>query len=770
LIVNCPRSQASVNHGQGLRRPSALAGRFLHLHALQPCGPVRRGGRRGAAGGSGCKLRRGQPDTALARIRRREYTHAMSALVKYLREHPWQRRALTVSMSLAAAGVALVVLTPHVIDWVLLHNLGSADAPTRARAVAWGVKLAAGSPRTLRRLNDALWTDSDVKFVAVVEVLGRLGAFNTPGRDPNLIDRLRLIDILTTRPADSQATTRRAEAAAETRRLILDKVLRSGRDNRYVRRALEATAADEAPQVRRTAALLAARLRDAGTLRKLIDDDDPYVAGWAAIDAALADMKDLAPQISERFDDTGTSDTHLVSCCAYALASLEPNGQAQALGLKMAAARMHGQEESEDRLIYALSLIDNETARKWVADDIPPAGRAYPSAAALAAVARLRMEEANGEAIRAVLRAATADANGLTQAHVLAALQAADALKMPVRREAELICRRFWRQEFTPMLVVAARVLGRQIDLPQPAEANAPSREQCIDTLRMAALYSPYVEGADPNDPNAARPTPLPSAAAAVALWLLSPSSSYYLPPPAGRDPNDLFIPRIDEESTAYLVHTACCSEHRLPSDYIAWHLGRSGRPEAFELGLTLLPPPLDPRVPAHRQPPRNYNANSRACGAMLLALAARTDEQRNQARSRLRARLTGGFLGVQPAFLDRGTYQCALLILGQQQYRQEVRGLLLSGAFPARRAITALCAAGQRAALDWLLWDPMASTDEVAFLLVNTGAYEVLRELVPELPTIDLAAGPDLRNWQTRIMQDYYIIHREGIRLAETP
>jgi hypothetical protein len=361
------------------------------------------------------------------------------------------------------------------------------------------------------------------------------------------------------------------------------------------------------------------------------------------------------------------------------------------------------------------------------------------------------------------------DPNGPSRLQVLAAIQ---SIPVPLPVELDAILRRLWAPPNAMILVAAAEELGREMQFDWSEEPNM-FPEQWGQTLRQAALYE---TGGDPNSPDFA--LALPGAAAAVALWLRAPSSTFFMPatseePPApeGRlDPNAYDVPRFDANSTAYLIYHATCSEHQLAGDYAAWHLARAderARPRAFELGMNLLPAPPDPKDPASRRGWRNYSAPSRAAAAMLLALAARSPQEKEQARSRLASRLEGGPLGAPADFYEIGSYKCALLGLGESRFRGEVAALLHSGAFPLRRAMTALSAAGDRAGLDWLLWDLRAPAEEIAGLYIGTRLGEVFSVLVPELPAVDEAAGEDLRDWQVRILQDYYRIHRENIRFA---
>lgn len=733
----------------------------------------------------------------------REYTLPMSALVAYLRAHPWQRRMLTVGLTATVGALAAFLLRPHVADYILLRRLASKDPAVRSRAIGWGIERAEASERTRERLDAALNTEDDDTFLAVATVLSQVEAFRTPGRDPNQLDRLEWLGFLAARPAsappiatqsasratapaDANATTR-PSVAVEIRRAILNEVTFAGRDGKYVRRLLTSASEDDSPVVRRESAILAARLADVETLQKLLKDPDPAVASWAAIDAGLADIAEMGKPIESLvWGAGGAANTDTRAGCAYALLRLDPNRYMMAIENVLDFAPDEGNDALRDRLYPMLLSVDNESIRKKMVEsltrdimhDMSLSEFHRPSPRTLAGVGRLGGLGASDD-ILDVLCCVTGDANGLSQLQVLAASQAADLLKLPVRAEVDAIVRQLWRPEFSLTETIAVRVLGRQLDLPQgpdprlgikgirprPPRPGPVSKEQAVETLRLAALSAPPME---PNSTEVNLNMALPSAAAAVALWLHNPSASFLLPEPAGADANTEWAPaRFDKKSAAYLVYQTSCSEHRLPADYIAWHLARSGRPEAFELGLNLLPPSPEANAPKGRRAWHNYSDNSRAAGAMLLALSARTPQQKEQARGRLHARLEGWTVGRGPGFFDRGTYQCALLILGETRFAGDVAGLLQGGAFPPRRALTALCAAGSRAGLDWLLWDPHAAPEETAFLLINTGAWEVLEAITPDLPTVDLCAGEDLLLWEVQIMQDYYRIHREELRFV---
>ena len=275
----------------------------------------------------------------------------------------------------------------------------------------------------------------------------------------------------------------------------------------------------------------------------------------------------------------------------------------------------------------------------------------------------------------------------------------------------------------------AARLLARLAGAGRPADAQAPSRDQCIRTLEQLATWRGQVEGKTIS-------APLPSAAAAVGLW-------------------EMGAPQADQ-----FVRAAAAMEDSRAGDYIAWHLGRTGSAEAFALGMAMLPA-LD-ASPAMRV----YNDSERATGAMLLALSARTDEQKRLAAERITARLEGGLIGAEDNPMVRSAYRCGLVILGRRRHIESVVGMLDIGAYPKRRVFTALCAVGERAGADWLLWSMPPDDEMTAEQLGFLGFGDVLAVAAPALPPVDAAAPDDLRFWQVRILRTAYAVQREALDL----
>jgi len=653
----------------------------------------------------------------------------MGTVSRYFREHPWQRRAVTSSATLLIGLMTAILLYPHLMDYWLVHRLGDARASVRERAILQAIAAAENSQRTRNRLSNALDTESDTRFVAIATVLNSLNRFYTPDRDPLHVSRMRTIKIETTHsPIDPGS-------AATTRWTILGEVIRARRDNRYVRRALDAAARDPAAIVRTRAALLAARFGDDNILADLLKDPDAGVQAAAALAAGIARRAELAGPLRGLLDST--EDREAVSAAAYALARLAPAESGAVLAKLLDRT---GDAKLRERLIHVLGVMGGDDARRIVGKLFARARQAggFPSTAALLSAGRLKLRRADG-GVKAVLAAATKKGTPLAESQVLAALSAADALNLPVRKEAHDICLKLWNPALELTMIAAADLLGRQADAPQPGVTDTPSRKTCLATLRKAAVYEVEPTTRPAGASAKIFTTPLASAAAAVALWRL--------------------------ETTAPLaeqyVRNAAAAHSTLPGDHVAWHVAQEPGEQAFNLGLRMLPAS---DAPAHLHV---YNDNERAAGAMLLALAARTDEQRGTAAERIASRLAGKDLGGEDDPYVIGAYQCALLMLGRDDLRDKVHQLLELGEFPQRRVITALCVAGDLDVLDWLALSPWISDKDVAFLLVNKGIGEVLAATVGALPTVDPAAEEDLRHWQTRILRASCVILRDELRGA---
>jgi len=723
----------------------------------------------------------------------------MSALLTYLRKHPWRRRALTGILAiLVGAGAGLLVIRnlsgipiardyllrrdlesddpirrsraiPTALEWTLesrvsrwllgdaldgavLRNLESPHAGVRLRTIAQAVTAAGASERTAQRLEDGLQTAGDVQFASIVTVLRRMNRFDTPQRDPVQIDRMNAIELAGTRwPSDPNG-------AIGVRCALACEIILSGRDNPNVRRALATAADDEAPAVRRLAPVLAGRLADDQVLGRLLADKDAGVVASAALDAGLAGRAGLGDALARLLDG---NDAEVISSAAYALALLKPKENSPRLCELLKAARS---EDLRDRLLHVMTLLNDDNARAAVQGILASARNAGDSLPPMAILAAGKLGLASAEPhVRAVLTDATKEGTKLTEAHVLAALNAADRLNLRCRREVFELCRTRWSPRLLLAMTSAAELLGKQARVPQDNDPNCPSLEKCIELLQAAATYDKEPATRPAGEPLPILTMPVASAAAATALWKLKPSTSEYKEAgPTTRTGATLW--ELDVGSSAAYVELVASSDSELAGDYLALRLGFTGMPEAFDLGLAMLPPPVAANVPLDKQPPRVYNTSVRATGAMLLALSARTERQRELARERIRFRLNDVSVRME-GVLSRGTYNCALLILGQKELQAGVRDLLGPYEFPPRRTITALLASGDRSALDWLLWQGRISPDSLDFLLTVMGIADVLARAGPELPPVEVAAAQNVRLWQNRILRDYYAIHRQRIQ-----
>lgn len=646
-------------------------------------------------------------------------------VIRYFRQHPWQRRMVTATLALVVGGGAGVLGYPHVRDWLLIRDLADENGEVRMQAIARAAALAERSPRFYRRLESKLTTENDTQFAAIVTVLRDLEKFDIPARDPLLIDRMRAVEIAQTRSATDP------RGASATRGMILTRVLLSERDNRYVRKALAESAVDEAGGVRRTAGVLAGRVGDDRTLRALLGDADPSVAAGAVLCAGLAGRGELLSDISALLDTS--PDVGVVSSAAYALALLDGKNHSRRICDRLRTTR---DLELRDRLLHVMTVLADDNAAATVAEILTETAKdgGFAPAAAIGAGDKLNLNATRRHA-QSIAADASRRGTELRSSQVLAAF---GVKNWSFNAEALAFCRTRWNPRFSLAMIAAVNMLGRSTG-DEPGIALT----EKVHTLRRAVRWE-WVPATRPAEGGSGRVvTPVPSAAAAVALW------------------------KLGDESAGEHVRNVAAYDQTLGGDYAAWALGQLGEDRAFELGLAMLPPPLEPDLPPESQPPRVHNQNERSAGAMLLALSARTSEQIARAKRRIRSRLDGGPLGGERNFYVRGAYTCALLILGESARRPVVRELLATADFPQRRAMTALLVAGDRHGLDWMLWGPGRSDDYVAFLLIDKGLAEVLAACAPELPTVDPSASEGVMRWEVRILRDTYAIRRKTIQLG---
>jgi hypothetical protein len=631
---------------------------------------------------------------------------------------------LTVSVALAVSSAVAVLAWPYVLQRRLLADLDSEDPSIRQLAIDRAAAWASEQPATRRALADALHDASDRQFYAIATALIRAGAGREVLEVPLRIDRLVTIELAVGQDG-AEPNVPAPGRAQRVRRIIL-----TGRANRHIRRALELAATDPAPDVRELAAVLATRLGETDLLALLADDCEPTVVSAALLDAAWTRTTRLADRAAELLDPA--DQPAVTVAAALALARLDPNAAADAIP---DAYRSADSDATRNRLAWAAGWLPPHRAAAVLGDlrrHTPP-GPATPYGLLSARPA--------GPAAKTLAEAILADAASAAPSVRLSQLIAAgevlaesDLPRQALRQACGTMLSHWAAGRAQRAMIPLVQAVGRALQpIYHPAEPNLPVEVHC---LHLGARYH-QPPGTDPNRSWPLH-TPLASAAAVEWLWRLGH-------PQAGR-----------------LARQLAGAETTLAGDAVAWRLGRLGDPNAFALGLEMLPPPHD-RSPT--QPPnRVYNDNERAAGAMLLALSADTDAQRALARRRIVGRLDGGLYGGEDNPLVRGAYQCALLIAGDESRRPAVRTLLRSIDFPQRRAMTALLVTGDRDALDWLLTNPAVSDWSVAHLLLDRGIAEVLADTHPQLPLPWPAAEKDLLFHQIRWLRHAYLLSFDNL------
>lgn len=685
----------------------------------------------------------------------RQYTPYMARLISYMRQHSIQRRLLTTSLSLAVGLLAALLAYPYLSNSLLIGRLASRRPAVREAAIAAAARLAGSSPRLAARLGEALDSDDDVLFLAAARALCQAGKFYSADRKPDHVDRLDMLNFIGT-PGD-----------ASVRCGILAGMIRRGHDSSYVRRSVTLAGRDPSPAVRRLAAVLAAKLGADTLLSSMIrDDPDGSVAAAGAIAAAAGGRTSAVPAIAARL--AAARDPEAVSSAAYALAVLAGDAYSRDI------CRRLGETSSaplRDRLCYVATVLGDDRAKAVIGRLLARSleGGTCAPAAVIAAASRFGLPAARRE-VRQITTLAGGEAplpgpaKELRTAQIVAALDGAVEMGLDVSGAATRFCRRYWGPGRAPALMAAVRaiVAGRASRSAGPTTqpglvVAGAGNSAAIEMLRLAADYiapatSPAATSPAATGPAATGParwivTPLPSAAAAAALWRLSPADG------------------------ADYVKRAAAGPSALPGDWLAWNIAAAGGTGAFSLGLEMLPgqPATSPAMTT--QPVDMYNKNLRTTGAMLLALAAGSDEQSAMAAGRIEH-----YLARETGLFQAGAYKCALLVLGRGEYRPAVRELLATRQFSRRLALTALLAVGDKSGFDWLLAPagpagPAGLSDsDLAELLTGEALAEVLAACAPDLPVPSAwvgQAGGDLLDWRMRILRYTYAVRRDEMRLG---
>ncbi len=697
----------------------------------------------------------------------------MRAFVAYMKAHPWQRRAFTALLSLVIGLGAALLLLPVIRDQLLLRQLGDGDPDVRAHAIERAVQMARRSPGTLETLKNHLDTDSDRQFYSISSALIRLGKFYGQV-DARWVDRRRLMELRGNfaRPPSIQRLRHSLEVVTL---MIFDR-----RDNEYVRQAVEECVrhrgrAEPNSLIGQNVAVLAGVIGDDRSLAALLSTpvqtwdsrSDPRAERFVGADyhdpnadvpAAAALVVGLAGRRSqiERVESLLSAvDWRARSSACWALAMLDPQRYSPRICRELIDHRYNWQ--LRDRLLHVMTLLGDDRARRAVREILAEARRQgeTPPAMAILAAGRLGMDDgAFRNDVRSTIRGAIDPGRKIAYDQLMAALLVSREQDIPVYREVVGLVEKLWSPSFELAMVEAARLLGttERPDPNAPADAELLQREaRRIQLLRRAMAYEVWPEGVDPNDPNATLAdgpllTPQASAAAAVSLWLLDEGGDFT------REVRD--VTHIDRPTAA---------------DYLTWHLARLDPNRAMAMGTEMLPVPSIHVASDANGPPPVYNENERGAGAMLMALAADSEADRQEATRRILPRVDGDYRLEEFDQAITETYRCALLLLGQQEYRRRVRELLYVHEFPQRRAFTAALASGDARALRWLLWTTLSPTNDIATLLVDRHFDEVIAVCAPSLQRVTPCGREDLKTWQVQILRFDFAL-RAGSLSTEFP
>jgi len=655
---------------------------------------------------------------------------AMIGIMKFIRKHP-MGLLLTTSIILVSALTATAILYPPWLDARMIEALDSSNSFARQQTIHDVARRAKFRDAMKQKLLATLDTKSDRQFFSIVSAL-RLAEIKVG--DQLYTDRTTTIEFATA-------------PDPKTKVWLLAEITNERRDNRHTRKALKVAAGSKHASVRIGAALLGAMLKDDTILGQLLGDDDTGVRGAAALDAGLAGRTELTETLKKMLGD---ADPTVAGNAAAGLAYMDGEKHGPQLCELLIAT---GDETLRQRLCHVMTILNNDPAREALGKLLSGSNEKQTlSPIAILAGGKLNADGA-ADRIREILDTGVKERK-TDRNLVHAAIDAADMLNIQAHDQLYKICRKYWNPDVGAemMFISAARLLGRQ----SPKAAN----DKEIQQLLMGAAY--YAHRQPTTGPaNPVQTTPVPSAAAATAVWLLNPSSDPTMKLEQVKSEPGIIEFTGQRMTGARLVMDA--AEASIPAgDYIAWHIGHSSRAEAFQLGLRMLPPT---GAPAGRSV---YNENARGAGAMLLAFAAKSDEQKRIAIQRISERLNPGdtHSGEDDPVLA-GRYRCALLILGQTDMMQVVRDQRNNSGHAIPAAMTALILSGDSETMDYLMYNTQIPLNDIAAYVVYDGLDRVLATIAPKLPTIDTSAKVPIQLWQANIMRDYYMIHRSSLGLG---
>ncbi len=608
---------------------------------------------------------------------------------------------MTISVTAAIVLIVATFMQPWLADEGLLAQLASSDPKVRELAIVDAADRMEQWPSTRQRLEAALDSASDRQFLAIAEALNLIKRFDTKTQTPLHIDRLLTLQFATTE-------------GLLMRRFILRGIINRCRKSSYVFDALRNAAADPESILRKRAALLAAALGDDAVLAKLLADADPGVRAAAALDVGIAKRTELTDQLIALLAD---SDAGVAGYAAVALAKMDAGKHADTLVAMLTDANTW----TNPYVIYASALTGDKRAFDIIRERIGVFHESPLTDQTLIAIAGEFNITPDANTLRGLQL--NARVYGRRTAGLERAIIAlADKHQALLADRVQELCTNRWSSATERLMTIAARALGRA----SQAKGAEDSAGAYLATLRIAAAYPDSASGRRTTQADI-RPTPIASAAAAVACWLAKPTTA----------PAD-----------SRLITDVARSDSPLAGHYIAWHLARENPTQAYTLGMNLLS--------GHEQA-GFLSENVRACAAMMVGLSAKTDDQKKKAIEVISSRLQ-----AEDNLVLQGTYRCALLVLGERQFLETVRAQCLSADYPLATNLTALLSAGDMKSMEQVLSNERIGPWHLADLAYRFQLADILKRYRPDIASINIVATPALQRLQAEIAMHTFTICRD--------
>ena len=216
----------------------------------------------------------------------------------FLKSIHWIRFTVITLLSIILVLVISIWFYPGYRDRKILEDFDSTDASVRFGAIAKMVQLAKKYPDSLKRVRSLLDSESDEKFQSAYFVLREIGNINREFLSSKYKTRMDCVDLIyykQTHEPKLEIYSKKLhpsliDSSAKNWSAPLVRILLSGEDNKYVRKALAIAANSPYRVMRATATTLAARLGEKETLIKLAQDPEIAVQRNALKDILLTNF------------------------------------------------------------------------------------------------------------------------------------------------------------------------------------------------------------------------------------------------------------------------------------------------------------------------------------------------------------------------------------------------------------------------------------------------------------------------------------------------